>query len=127
LRAPAARETDIADAAAILVVENNDAVGATIAMFLEERGYKVLRAHDFATGADIVRAAHPNLLISDVLLPDGNGGALAELAVAMSIPALLISGAPRVIEARQADSIPFLEKPFRMSELESHVQALLCK
>src|SRR5689334_10706489 len=111
----------------ILVVEDDRDIRVLIAGFLETRGYRLALANERSVGAEIMEATRPVLLIADVRLRGGNGDDLAKLADTMNIPVLLISGEPVAIRDHQGRDIPFLHKPFRLAELERHVEALIGK
>jgi len=117
----------VADPLLILVVEDDYQIRILIARHLEEQGYRLALANDATVGATILRAVHPSLLIADVGLRGGNGDDLAKLARAMNIPTLLISGHPLAIEQHEGGTVPFLHKPFRLSELVQKVEELLGK
>ena len=108
----------------VLVVEDDYDVRVVIAKFLEEQGYRLAVANERSTGAEIMRATHPALLIADVRLRGGNGNDLAKLAGAMDIPVLLISGEPVAIE-QHGDNATFLQKPFRLAALEEKIKELI--
>lgn len=73
----------------ILLVEDDPDVRSVLEAFLTQCGYRLSTANDCHLGAEILRDTRPDLLVSDVMLPDGTGKALAELDRAMNIPVLL--------------------------------------
>jgi two-component system, OmpR family, response regulator len=97
----------------ILVVEDEHDIRALLSTFLEGQGYRVATASERSVGAEILRAAHPALLVSNIRLRGGNGNDLAKLARALDIPVLFISGEPTAIEEFRYRTVPFLQKPFR--------------
>jgi CheY-like chemotaxis protein len=109
----------------ILVVEDDDDVQAVLAGFLEHCGYRLALANDGNAGAEILRAARPDLLITDVQLRGGNGDDLAKLASAMNVPVLLISGQPEAIHQHQAVPVAFMQKPFRLDALKAAIEDLI--
>lgn len=109
----------------ILVVEDDYYVRALLNSFLEQQGYRVATANERSAGAEILRAAHPALLISSIRLRGGDGNDLAKLAHTLDIPVLLISGEPVAIETHRHGAVPFLRKPFRLIDLEREVEKLL--
>ena len=113
------------DLPVILVVEDDYQVRILIAQFLEDCGYRLALANDHDIGAQIMQALRPNLLIADVRLRGGNGHDLAKLAHAMAIPAILISGEPIAVNLHQGGAVPFIQKPFRLSELQATIRKLL--
>jgi DNA-binding response OmpR family regulator len=109
----------------ILVVEDDAAVCTVLCTFLEDIQHRVAVANDHSTGAEILEKLNPALLIVDIMLQGGNGNDLARLARTKNIPVLLMSGDLKSIERLEEENAPFLQKPFRLSELEAWVKKLL--
>ena len=82
-----------------------------------------MSANDFPEGNNLLRAMCPELLITNVRLPGGDGRELRKLAQAMTVPVLLISTHPQDIGAH--GDVAFLQKPFRLRDLEREVKRLL--
>jgi two-component system, response regulator PdtaR len=116
---------DMPEAPLILIVEDEYEIRVVIARCLEEKGYRLVLANERSVGADVLRATRPVLLIADVRLRGGNGEDLAKLAHAMGIPVLLISGEPQAIHQLRDGPDAFLQKPFRLADLERAVEALI--
>jgi len=115
------------EAPLILIVEDDPELRLLLATVAEQDGYRVAEADERASGAEILRANHPDLLIANIALRGGDGDDLAKLASALDIPVLLISGEPVAIERHRGRARPFLQKPFRLSELEQKIEELLGK
>jgi DNA-binding response OmpR family regulator len=112
------------DRTLILVVEDDDDIRVLLASFLEDCGYKVASASGQRVAADIMRTMGPSLVVADVNLHGGgNGDDLAQLARAMDIPILLISGEPHSIESHQGAA--FMQKPFRLADLRAKVEEMI--
>jgi DNA-binding response OmpR family regulator len=109
----------------ILVVEDDADVCTVLCTFLEDIQHRVAVANDHSTGAEILEKLNPALLVVDIMLQGGNGNDLARLARTKNIPVLLMSGDLKSIERLQEENAPFLQKPFRLSELEEWVEKLL--
>lgn len=109
----------------ILVIDDDDDVGDVLELAMEMCGFRCERARDAAAGLARLRADRPSLVICDVVLRDGNGGDIAGAAAELGIPVLLMSGAPQAIERYADRGIPFLQKPFRLAQLEAAVGQLL--
>lgn len=97
--------------------------GLFSSIFLTQQGYRVASATDFPEGNALLRSISPDLLITNVRLPNGDGRDLKTLANALSIPVLLISAHLHVPD--ESTGVAFLQKPFRLRELEQKVEALL--
>ena len=109
----------------ILLVEDDPDVRMVLEIFFEQRGYRLSTANEYGIGAEILRDTHPDILIADVMLRGGTGKTLADLARAMNIPALLMSGSPEAEKLLEGDPTPFLAKPFRLVNFEREIDGLL--
>lgn len=109
----------------VLVVEDEQAVRLALARALRSLGYTV---HEARLGADarvLAKSHRIDLVITDVVLPDGDGlELLAELARSPT-RALVVTGyADR--ELHRLDShVPLLRKPFAVTDLARKVRAAL--
>jgi PAS domain S-box-containing protein len=115
----------------ILLAEDEPAVRKFLVMTLKNHGYKMLEASD---GVEAMKLAgqteHIDLLITDVIMPNMNGGALAaELKrIHPKVKLLFISGYTRDALAPKESGNPqaaFLQKPFSLSDLIAKVREIL--
>lgn len=110
----------------ILLVEDEPEISRVISDILDDAGFRIEVASNYADGVVLLNASQPALLIANVLLPGGGDGhRLAEAARSLGVPTLLVSGHPEVILEQEARGIPFLAKPFRLSELKRVIQTLI--
>ncbi|HSS52702.1 MAG TPA: PAS domain S-box protein [Thermoanaerobaculia bacterium] len=117
----------------LLLVEDDDMFRGLLGQVLETQGYKVLAAENPAAALELA-AAHGDdvrLLLSDMVMPGGNGADLA-LKLVDRNPALkvvLMSGyTDDALSSREADQTKadaFLEKPFATQELLRLIRELL--
>jgi two-component system OmpR family response regulator len=107
----------------ILLVEDEADIRTLLVDFLGQQDYRVVSAVDFPEGNAILRAMCPELVITNVRLPGGDGRELQKQAQTMNIPVLLISAHPQDI-ATHGD-VAFLPKPFRLRDLGREVERLL--
>lgn len=127
-----ATERGVSRATTILLVDDNEALREAFARLLEREGYHVLRAGTPREASNTLRERdpHPDLVISDMILPEPQGREFLERLVGMSgtTPVLFISGYPRDEAERRAGISAgphFLPKPFGVHELHAAVRALL--
>jgi DNA-binding response OmpR family regulator len=59
--------------ARILVIEDDDSMRRTIARILEMAGYRVLLAENGLVGLELFHAHRPELVVTDLLMPDKDG------------------------------------------------------
>jgi DNA-binding response OmpR family regulator len=108
----------------LLVVEDEPDLLELFTTVLTEAGYRVETAADYSTGAVLLSASSPALLIANMLLPGGDGRQLAELASRSGIPTLLVSGDSAAAVPKQR-GVAFLSKPFRAADLHRAIAELL--
>ena len=115
----------------ILVVEDEPAVRQSSADALTELGYRVLEADSAATALRML-AAHPEtiLLFTDIVMPEIDGGRLAELARLQrpDLKVLFTTGHTRdtVIRSEALDSgANLIGKPFTIEQLEAKLGGIL--
>jgi DNA-binding response OmpR family regulator len=117
----------------ILVIDDDMGVQMFVTQSLRNAGYQVLAAADMQEALDLSDAfpADIHLIVTDIMLPTGNGMALAQTLVAKRprTPVLYMSGAgSSAIHALQSEGAPigeFLEKPFSADLLVARVRALM--
>jgi CheY-like chemotaxis protein len=88
----------------VLVVDDERIIADTLSIILSRNGFSTMTAYDGLSGLEIARSAHPDLVISDVMMPGMTGVELA-ITVTQTIPTckiLLFSG--------QAATVDLLEK-----------------
>jgi two-component system cell cycle response regulator len=121
----------------ILVVDDTAQNISLSRSVLEPSGYKVVAADCLADAWAAVRRERPDLILSDVHLPDGNGYDLLSLvrgdAELASLPFLMISATStnpgERILGRSAGGVQFILRPIEsarlLEEIESCLQARL--
>ncbi|MCC9076752.1 response regulator [Litorilinea aerophila] len=116
----------------ILVVEDNLAFLEVLRDVLEMEGYTVHVALNAAEGHSLIQGMRVDLLITDMLLPDGNGAdliaALQERSPATKIVAMSASTFHRVGPEQAAQDLGVdrvLAKPFDLDTLLDLVAELL--
>jgi two-component system, cell cycle sensor histidine kinase and response regulator CckA len=116
----------------ILLVEDNEAVRRAATRVLERFGYHVLTATDGSKALEIMTSGvpAPDLIISDVVMPGISGPQfLAQLREAGPVPKFLFTSGytERDVHERTRlePSMPFLAKPWTVSELLRKVRGVL--
>jgi two-component system cell cycle sensor histidine kinase/response regulator CckA len=130
-RAPEPAPAHEADAT-ILLVEDEAVVRRLTARILTEQGYRILEAAHGRAALEIVTSfSGPiDLLLTDVVMPELPGPALAQQASSLlpAIKVLFMSGYSDVAMAGwegPLGHLPILQKPFAASELLSRVREAL--
>jgi two-component system, sensor histidine kinase and response regulator len=118
----------------ILIVDDDAQLRSTIQMVLKLKGYEVLDADNGVTALKLARAALPDLIISDVNMPQADGyTALTELRkdpATASIPLILMTGNAEASGMRKGMDLgadDYLDKPFAMNALLKAVETRLKK
>jgi two-component system cell cycle sensor histidine kinase/response regulator CckA len=115
----------------ILLVEDEDSVRVIVAAVLRRHGYNVLEASTPSCAMELFepRRREIDLLLTDVVMPEMNGPALARrlLAQRPDLAVLFISGYADVSLEITDDNpaMGFLSKPFQASTLVGRVSGLL--
>jgi PAS domain S-box-containing protein len=122
---------DAAERETILLVEDEDAVRAIVSTVLRRQGYQVLEAPT-PTVATAIFAQHNgdiDLLLTDVVMPEMSGPALAQRLIEHrpELRVLFISGYADVAVQSEigGPNVSFLSKPFQASALTARVAQIL--
>lgn len=116
---PAAPELTEQQPARILVVEDNEDVGAFAETLLSELGHYVTRAESGEEALEIVRRQSFDVILSDVVMPGMGGLKFAEtLARELPhIPVVLATGYSQEIAESGSGGHSVIRKPYRLATL----------
>ena len=109
----------------MLLVDDEDAVRGPAAERLRELGFRVLEAADGPAALRLLGEARPDLLVTDVGLPNGmNGRQVAEAARERwpGLPVLFITG---YAGTALPSGVEVVGKPFGLDALARRVQVIL--
>jgi EAL domain-containing protein (putative c-di-GMP-specific phosphodiesterase class I)/CheY-like chemotaxis protein len=104
---------------AVLVVEDDPAVGRSLQRVLESEGYDVELADDGNVAIETLMHRPFDVVLSDIRMPGMSGVELLSLVRAcdIDVPVILMTGAPTVetaIEAVSLGAVQYLQKPTPM-------------
>jgi CheY-like chemotaxis protein len=127
---PAARSESESGRGTIVVVEDQAAVRQVVVRALRGHGFKVFEAGDAAEAFALVeQTGVPNLLLSDLVLPNESGLALAKRLrrAHPELPVLFMSADAERILANETPlpASDFIAKPFRPEDLVARVRTLI--
>lgn len=113
----------------ILVVEDELPIAELIAVILGYAGYQTLVAGNGQEAFAYLDAGHPDLILSDIMMPVMDGRELCKRLHAhrehSSIPVVLMSAAYSSINLDGCKHVGFLRKPFGAEELLQAVANIL--
>jgi two-component system OmpR family response regulator len=109
------------------VLEDDPDIAALEADLLRDLGYTVVTCSRIVELGDLMAVALPHVLVVDVMLPDGDGGDIAELLRETwpGIPAIFVSAASRSRLSELESLGPVLAKPFDIDQFRDAVLAAL--
>lgn len=114
----------------IMLVEDDASLRVLLSEELEEDGYQVLCAGTVEEGRRGLEERHPDLIVSDLRLPDGDGlGILRQLqARGQAVPFIIITAfgtVDQAVDALKAGADDFLTKPLSTDHLRLKIKRLL--
>jgi two-component system, NtrC family, nitrogen regulation response regulator GlnG len=106
----------------ILIVDDDEAIRMVLTEALERQGHKVTAAANLAELAAHLESFSPDVLITDVMLPDGNGLDIVPqiLAKRPNLPIIVLSAQNTLstaVRATEQGAFEYLPKPFDLDEL----------
>jgi two-component system, chemotaxis family, chemotaxis protein CheY len=107
----------------LLIVEDNAMVREMFAVALADAGFSVITAADGVAGLDRARAEHPDLILTDVEMPNLDGIEMIERLrqepESQGIPVLVLSAVHASVlqHARVAGASEIVQKPVQIAFL----------
>lgn len=117
---------------AILLVDDDDAIRVVVAQALRRAGHSVRSASSIAELDRELAASRPDVLLTDVVLPDGDGIDVTQrLSREMpELPVIVLSARNTLstaVRANEAGAYDYLPKPFDLDTLTKTVSAALAR
>ena len=116
----------------VLIVEDEEPILELIAVNLEHAGQRVWRARSVAEAERLIRAALPDVVLLDWMLPDQSGLAFARSLRAdrrtKSIPIIMLTARAEErdkVAGLEAGADDYITKPFSPRELVARIKAVL--
>ncbi|MFZ0707242.1 MAG: response regulator transcription factor [Candidatus Korobacteraceae bacterium] len=113
----------------ILVVDDEPQITRVLRTTLTAKGYEIRVANDGEMALEIMKDWSPNLVITDLMMPNMDGVQLCKRIRTMSeVPIIVLSvrGEERnKIQALDAGADDYITKPFSSGELQARVRAAL--
>ena len=113
----------------ILVVDDEPQVLRYVQSALSRAGYKPIVTADPAEVIGIVELEEPQLVLLDLIFPDGDGfEALAQLRASSGVPVICLTardGESDIVRALRLGADDYVTKPFAPTELVARIEASL--
>ncbi len=114
----------------VLLLEDEAALAEILCESLQTKGFDVKLAKTIAKAVTVYASFKPDILIVDVMLPDGNGFDFATgiRKKDMQTPIIFLTSRSRaedVVQGFETGGNDYLKKPFSMAELIVRMKALL--
>lgn len=111
-------------AAKILIIEDDATIRSNLTDLLEEEGYRVITAAAAKPGLKLAKEENPDLIISDIILPDQDGFRILEeinkIKRLTAVPFIFLTAKADLQDLRRGmtqGAADYLTKPFDSAEL----------
>jgi two-component system, OmpR family, response regulator RegX3 len=113
----------------VLIVEDEDSYLDALSVGLTGEGFSVVGARTIAEARQVLSAIRPDLVLLDVMLPDGSGVDFCrELRSGASAPIIMVSARASevdVVLGLEIGAADYVTKPYRLRELVARMRAVL--
>jgi two-component system response regulator RegX3 len=121
--------TDSDNRSVILVVEDEESYQDALNVGLTVEGFVVVGATNIAQARELMSSAKPDIVLLDVMLPDGSGiDYCRELYDSTRTPVIMVSARTSevdVVLGLEIGAADYVTKPYRLRELIARIRAVL--
>jgi two-component system, OmpR family, response regulator RegX3 len=113
----------------ILLIEDEESISEPLADALKREGFDVVTAATAAEGREAFRARSPDLVLLDVMLPDGDGrDVLRDIRSTSRTPVVMLTARGEEMDrvlGLELGADDYVTKPFSAAELVARLRAVL--
>ncbi|WP_064093159.1 response regulator transcription factor [Rossellomorea aquimaris] len=113
----------------ILVVEDEPTISRVLKVYLEKNGYLVIQAYSGKEALQSFKGQSPDLVLLDVMLPDGDGwSVLTEIRRESTCPVIMLTALGDVdyrLKGLASGADDYISKPFIGEEVVARIHAVL--
>ena len=113
----------------LLLIEDEESIAEPLQPALEREGFEVVWAATAAAGLEAFRSREPEVVLLDVMLPDGDGrDVLRELRSSSTVPVIMLTARGEEIDrvlGLELGADDYVTKPFSVAELVARLRAVL--
>lgn len=113
----------------ILLVEDDISIVKSLCEILKNEGFSVKHALTFKSAENLIMKEKFDLILLDILLPDGNGFSLCkEIKTLSDTPVIFLTASSdeySVVTGLDMGADDYIEKPYRPKELISRIKTVL--
>ena len=113
----------------ILIVEDEPTISRVLKAYLEKAGFHVLQSYSGREGLQAFHSSQPDLVLLDVMLPDGDGWhVLKEIRNDSTCPVIMLTALGDVdyrLRGLESGADDYISKPFIGEEVVARIQAVL--
>ena len=114
---------------AILLIEDEQSISDPLSAALRQEAFDVLLADTAAAGLESFRSRPPDLVLLDVMLPDGDGkDVLREIRGSTRVPVIMLTARGEEMDrvlGLELGADDYVTKPFSAAELIARLRAVL--
>jgi DNA-binding response OmpR family regulator len=113
----------------VAVVEDDVGVAATLADMLAGEGYRAHICRSAAALRDLLRNSKVDMILLDIMLPDGNGLTMAaQIRSTTAVPIIILTGKSSEVDrivGLEIGADDYVVKPFSVREVAARIRAVL--
>lgn len=127
--APGTNVVNLEGRSVVLIVEDEPSYQDALSIGLTVEGFVVLAAGTIGEAQELLMSAKPDLVLLDVMLPDGSGiDFCREIYDTSRIPVIMVSARTSevdVVLGLEIGAADYVTKPYRLRELVARMRAVL--